>query len=46
MIKTVLFSVLFIVLGLVIFAFIAPLLFRGANMDQVEAAAFPMIFLV
>jgi len=46
MIKGILFSVLFIVLGLVIFAFIGPLLFRGANMQQVGAAAFPIIFLV
>jgi hypothetical protein len=46
MIKAILFAVLFIVLGMVIFAFIAPILFHGANMQQVGAAAFPFIFIV
>ena len=46
MLKGILFAILFIVLGLIVFAFIAPLIFRGANMQQVGAAAFPVIFLL
>jgi hypothetical protein len=46
MLKAILFAVVFIVLGIIVFAFVAPLLFRGANMQQVGAAAFPIIFLV
>ena len=46
MIKAILFATLFVVGGLVVFAFLAPLLFRGANMQQVGAAAFPFIFII
>lgn len=44
--QAILFAVLFIVVGLVVFSFVAPLLFRGGNMQQIGAAAFPIIFLV
>jgi predicted ABC-type sugar transport system permease subunit len=46
MLKAILFAVVFIVLGMIVFAFVAPLLFRGANMQQVGAAASPIILLV
>jgi hypothetical protein len=40
MIKAMLFALLFIVLGMVIFAFIAPILSRGANMRRSEPQLF------
>jgi hypothetical protein len=46
MIKAILFAFLFIIVGMVVFAFVGPLLFRGANMQQIGATAFPFIFLI
>ena len=44
-IKAILFAVLFVFIGLIVFAFAAPIVFHGANMQRVGATAFPFIFL-
>ncbi len=47
MIKAFLFALLFVVIGAVVFAFLAPLLFHGADTNRrIGAAMFPWIVLV
>ena len=46
MLKAILFALLFIVLGMIVFAFIAPILFHGANMEQVGFTASPFITII
>ena len=46
MIKAILFALLFVIVGAVAFALLAPLLFRGADFRKLGAAAFPVILLV
>ena len=46
MIKAFLFALLFVVIGAVAFAFLAPLLFHGADMRRLGATMFPWIILV
>jgi high-affinity K+ transport system ATPase subunit B len=46
MIKGIAFALLFIVIGAVVFALLAPLAFRGADFKKLGAAAFPVILLV
>ena len=46
MIKAILIAVLFVVVGAVAFALLAPLLFRGGDFEKIGAAAFPIILLV
>jgi len=46
MIKAILFAVLFVVVGAVAFALLAPLLFRGGDFRKIGTAAFPVILLV
>jgi hypothetical protein len=43
--KAILFGLLFVVIGAVAFALLAPLLFRGADFRKLGAAAFPVILL-
>jgi hypothetical protein len=43
MIKPLLFALLFAVLGLIVFALLAPLIFAGADFRALGAAAFPVI---
>lgn len=43
MVRAIIFAVLFIVVGGILFALIAPLVFQGANMEKVGQAAFPII---
>jgi hypothetical protein len=43
MLKSILFSLLFILLGLVVFSLLAPILFHGSDMRQLGAASFPFI---
>jgi uncharacterized membrane protein len=43
MVRPILFAVLFAVIGLVLFALLAPLLFSGANMEKLGAAVAPLI---
>jgi len=45
MIKAFLFALLFIVIGAVAVAFLAPLLFHGADMRRLGAITFPLIVL-
>ena len=46
MIKAILFALLFVVVGGVAFALLAPLLFHGADFRKLGQAAFPVILLV
>jgi hypothetical protein len=46
MIKAFLFAILFAFIGLVSFALIAPVFFRGPDARHVGAIAFPLIILV
>lgn len=46
MFKGILFALLFAVVGAVVFALIAPLLFDGADLRTLGAAAFPVIVVV
>jgi hypothetical protein len=46
MIKSILFALLFAAVGAVAFALLAPLLFQGADLRKLGAAAFPVIVLV
>jgi hypothetical protein len=46
MIKAFVFALLFVVIGAVAFAFLAPLLFHGADMRRLGATMFPWIVLV
>jgi hypothetical protein len=46
MLKGLLFAVLFVIVGAVVFAFLAPLLFGGGDFRKIGAAAFPVILLV
>lgn len=46
MIKAISFALLFVVLGAIAFAFLAPLLFHGADMRRLGAIMFPLIVLV
>jgi len=46
MIKAIVFAVLFVVVGAVAFALLAPLLFRGGDFRKIGAAAVPVILLV
>ena len=46
MIKAILFAVLFVIVGGVAFALLAPLIFRGGDFRKIGAAAFPIILLV
>ena len=46
MIKAVLFALLFVVVGAVAFALLAPLIFHGGDFRKIGAAAFPIILIV
>lgn len=46
MIKALLFALLFVVAGLVAFAFIGPLFFHGEDARKAGAVAFPVVVLV
>ena len=46
MVKGILFALLFVVIGAVTFALLAPLALRGADFKKLGAAAFPVILLV
>jgi hypothetical protein len=46
MIKAILFALLFIVVGAIVSALLAPLLFRGADFRKIGAASFPIIVVV
>jgi hypothetical protein len=46
MLKAILFAVVFVIVGAVAFALLAPLLFQGADFRKLGAAAFPVILLV
>jgi hypothetical protein len=45
MIKAILFALLFVVVGAVAFALLAPLIFHGSNFRTLGQAAFPIIVL-
>lgn len=45
MLRAILFAVLFIIIGGVAFALVAPLIFRG-DLQKVGATAFPFIILI
>ena len=46
MTKAILFALLFVVVGAVTFALLAPLLFRGADFRKLGAVSFPVILVV
>jgi hypothetical protein len=46
MIKAIVFAILFVVVGAVAFALLAPLLFHGADFRKLGQTAFPVILLV
>jgi len=41
-----LFALLFVVVGAVAFALLAPLIFHGGDFQKIEATAFPIILIV
>jgi hypothetical protein len=45
-IKAILFALLFVIVGAVAFALIAPLLFHNADLRTLGAVAFPFIIIV
>ena len=46
MLKAIVFAVLFVIVGVVLFGFLAPLIFAGSDLRKVGAAAFPVILFV
>jgi hypothetical protein len=46
MIRALLFAVLFVIVGGIVFALTAPLIFNGADLEKRGAAAFPFIALI
>ena len=46
MLKALLFAVLFAVLGLVVFALVAPLVFSGGDFRRIGATSFPFVVLI
>ena len=46
MIKAVVFAVVFVLLGTIVFALLAPLIFHGEDLRKIGAAAFPVILIL